>query len=110
MTEPIDPQSKMPTAPWQRLRRFFHLEGKLGGLRYEARLSVIELQAPTIKRVEDDTMAAESADDTPAPGAELHTWESEGGALMRGGQAPSARVRHAADGSQVQLRCRNTAQ
>ena len=87
VTERIDPRSNVPIAAWQRLRRFFHLEGSLGSLRYEARLSIIELQDPTTMRVENDPTAApasrvlsESAGDTPSPAAELQTWESEGGA------------------------------
>jgi hypothetical protein len=76
MTQPIDPRSTVPTAPWPRWRRFFHLEGRLGSLRYEARLSVIDLQDPTTRLLRESDHNALTAD------AELNTWESEGGAAI----------------------------
>jgi hypothetical protein len=89
MTQPIDPRSTVPTAPWPRWRRFFHLEGRLGSLRYEARLSVIDLQDPTTTQMEIDTKAAaasrllrESDHNALTADAELNTWESEGGAAI----------------------------
>ena len=44
MREPLNQSS--PT-PWFRLLRFFHAEGKLGGLRYSAQVRVLEITAET---------------------------------------------------------------
>jgi hypothetical protein len=87
MTKPLDPRSSERS--WQRLRRFFHFKGSLGGLRYEARLGIFELRDPTSMFTHTAALAA--AENRILPAAvendrsvtvELQAWESEGGASL----------------------------
>jgi hypothetical protein len=86
MTERFEKPSNTPLPRWLRLRRFFHLEGSLSGLRYEARVGIFELIVPASGRNANNTVAAQpiARANSPAISAltasELQVWESEGGA------------------------------
>jgi hypothetical protein len=74
-------------SPWHQLRRFFHFEGNLGGLRYQARLGIYDLSDPNmftraneiVAEPENRLLSASSADEA-SSAQDLQTWESEGGA------------------------------
>lgn len=40
------PQRSSAPGPWLALRRFFRLEGRLAGVRYQARVGIYELTPP----------------------------------------------------------------
>jgi hypothetical protein len=73
---------------WHHWRRFFHLQGKVGGLRYEARFGIFEMSVPATITPGNDLEAAKkllplwSANERTAP-PEHQVWESEGGASDR---------------------------
>ena len=66
------------------LRRLFHFDGKLGGLRYEARLGVFELNSRNdVSLVNEIREVPRKQLPGTAEGAlefALQLWESEGGA------------------------------
>jgi hypothetical protein len=57
MPRPSDLPANSPLMPWPRLRRFLHLEGNLGGLRYKARVGIFELTAPDPSTVANEVVA-----------------------------------------------------
>lgn len=76
---------------WFRRRHWLHVQGNLGGLRYEGRFGVFEL-ADIGEAAQPLMLSAPGGDRARA--FALQVWESEGGALMPGkgsNQRPSDR-------------------
>jgi hypothetical protein len=64
---------------WFRRRHWLHLQGSLGGLRYEGRFGVFELSG--IGEAKRPLMLSATAGER-ARAFALQVWESEGGALL----------------------------
>ena len=89
MAEPPTQRPDAPRSSWHVLRRLFHFEGNLGGLRYQARLGIYDLSDPNmfiraseIVAEPENRLLSASSSDQASSAQDLQNWESEGGAPL----------------------------